>query len=75
MDLSDEKTRAFYNSFIGTEAEVLVERPSRGKPANGFTANYIKVEMEANMVKENSLVRVRLDGFNEKGDALKSTII
>ena len=75
LDLSDEKTRAFYNSFIGTEAEVLVERPSRGKPANGFTANYIKVEMEANMVKENSLVRVRLDGFNEKGDALKSTII
>lgn len=75
LELSDEKTNAFYASFIGTEAEVLVERPARGKPANGFTANYIKVEMDANLVEENNLLKVRLGDFNEKGDALVATVL
>jgi threonylcarbamoyladenosine tRNA methylthiotransferase MtaB len=75
LELSDEKTNAFYTSFIGTEAEVLVERPARGKPANGFTANYIKVEIDANLVEENNLLKVRLGNFNEKGDALVATVL
>ena len=52
-----------------------MERPARGKPANGFTANYIKVEMDANLVEENNLLKVRLGNFNEKGDALVATVL
>ena len=75
LELSDRKTRAFYEAHIGREATVLVERPRRGMPAHGFTDNYIRVEMDSAQVQENSLVRVRLGGLNAAGDALTATIM
>ena len=75
LELSDRKTRAFYEAHIGREATVLVERPRRGMPAHGFTDNYIRVEMDSAQVQENSLVRVRLGGLNVAGDALTATIL
>ena len=75
LELSDHKTRAFYESHIGHEAMVLVERPRRGMPAHGFTDNYIRVELDSVQVQENSLVKVRLGGFNDTGDALTASII
>lgn len=75
IELSDRKTKAFYESFIGTEAFVLVEKPKRGCPAHGFTENYIRVELEGAELMENSIVKVRLGGFNDKGDALKAELL
>ena len=75
LELSDRKTRAFYEAHIGREATVLVEKPRRGMPAHGFTDNYIRVEMDSAQVQENSLVRVRLGGLNASGDALTATIL
>ncbi|MBR4810182.1 MAG: tRNA (N(6)-L-threonylcarbamoyladenosine(37)-C(2))-methylthiotransferase MtaB [Bacteroidaceae bacterium] len=75
LELSDRKTRAFYEAHIGREANVLVERPRRGMPAHGFTDNYIRVELDSAQVQENSLVRVLLGGFNAADDALMGTII
>ena len=75
LELSDRKTRAFYEAHIGREATVLVEKPRRGMPAHGFTDNYIRVEMDSAQVQENSLVRVRLGGLNAAGDALTATIM
>ena len=75
LELSDRKTEAFYSAHIGTETEVLVERPRRGKPAHGFTPDYIRVEMDSSKVQENSLVQVRLEGFNTARDALIGSII
>ena len=75
LELSDRKTRAFYEAHIGHEATVLVEKPRRGMPAHGFTDNYIRVELDSAQVQENSLVRVLLGGFNAAADALTGTII
>jgi threonylcarbamoyladenosine tRNA methylthiotransferase MtaB len=75
LELSDRKTRAFYEAHIGREATVLVEKPRRGMPAHGFTDNYIRVELDSAQVQENSLVRVRLGGLNAAGDALTASII
>ena len=75
LELSDRKTRAFYEAHIGREATVLVEKPRRGMPAHGFTDNYIRVEMDSAQVQENSLVHVRLGGLNAAGDALMATIL
>ena len=75
LELSDRKTRAFYESHTGREATVLVERPKRGMPAHGFTDNYIRVELDQDKVSENTLVKVRLGGLNAAGDALTATII
>ena len=74
LDLSDQKTHAFYERFVGTEAEVLFEKATRGKAMHGFTKNYIRVELspsEADPSLDNQLVTVRLGDFNFNKTALK----
>lgn len=75
LALSDEKLKAFYARHIGREAIVLMEHSKSGMPMHGFTANYIRVELDHDDALDNQLVRVRLDGFNEDGTALKGIII
>ncbi len=75
LELSDRKTRDFYERYIGTEAEVLLERSRRKGVMNGFTANYIKVELPVEEQWDNRIVRVRLGGFNADGSALCASII
>lgn len=75
LELSDDKTAAFYKSYIGTEATVLIERPKKGCPAHGFTENYIRVELPEAGDMENRIVPVRLGDFNVAGDALKGELI
>lgn len=73
LELSDQKTHAFYERYIGTEREVLFEKASRGKAMHGFTDNYIRVELPAQQSSpelDNQLHRVRLLGFNRDGSAL-----
>ena len=74
LDLSDEKTHAFYQRYIGTEAEVLFEKAPRGKAMHGFTNNYVRVEFSAANAREeydNQLMIVRLGDFNHDKTALK----
>ena len=75
LNLSDEKTRAFYQSHIGKEAVVLMEKSKSGTPMHGFTDNYVRVELPYDLSLDNKLVRVRLGGFNEDGTALLGTIL
>ena len=74
LQLSDEKTEAFYARHIGQTAEVLFERAPRGRAMHGFTRNYIRVELPASMAKEeydNQLLTVSLGAFNHDKTALK----
>ena len=52
LDMSEEKTQAFYASHIGKVKEVLFEKAPRGKAMHGFTDNYIRVELPAALSKE-----------------------
>jgi len=73
IELSDRKLEAFYARHIGQEAEVLFEKSARGKAMHGFTRNYIRVELPARIAREeydNQLLRVALNGFNSKKNAL-----
>ena len=77
LDLSDQKTEAFYARHIGQDAEVLFEKATRGRVMHGFTKNYIRVELPAKEAHEefdNQILRVRLGDFNHDRTALKSTI-
>ena len=77
LDLSDEKTHAFYQQQIGGEAEVLFEKAPRGKAMHGFTKNYIRVELspsEARPEYDNQLMTVRLGDFNHDQTALKAEL-
>lgn len=78
IELSDEKTQAFYAKYIGSEAEVLFEKATRGKAMHGFTRNYVRVELPASQSKDeldNQLVTVRLGDFNHDKTALRCEII
>lgn len=77
LELSDEKTHAFYEKHIGQTAEVLFEKAVRGKAMHGFTRNYVRVELppaEADEAYDNQLLQVRLGNFNRGGDALRAVI-
>ena len=78
LDLSEEKRLAFYESHIGTLADVLFEKSNRGRSMHGFTRNYIRVELPASIAKEsydNQIIKVRLKGFNHDKSALKAEIL
>lgn len=77
LQLSDEKTHAFYAKYVGQEAEVLFEKANRGRAMHGFTRNYIRVELPAALAKEefdNLLIMVKLGDFNHDRSALKAMI-
>ncbi len=75
LELSDRKTQAFYERYIGTDAEVLFEKAPRGKAMHGFTKNYIRVELSPSEAREeydNQLLSVRLGDFNHDKTALRA---
>ena len=74
LELSDQKTQAFYARHIGTEAEVLFEKATRGRAMHGFTKNYIRVELlpaDARAEYDNQLIKGTLGDFNHDKTALK----
>ncbi len=77
LKLSEKKRKAFYKRYIGTERLVLTEHSH--EQAQGFTDNYIKVEIpELNDnpdIRDNQLVKVRLKQFNLNQDALVGEVI
>ena len=78
LELSDQKTEAFYRKYIGQEAEVLFEKASRGKAMHGFTRNYIRVELppqQADAALDNQIVEVLLGELTHDKQALKCSII
>lgn len=78
LDLSDEKTQAFYASHIGKQAEVLFEKATRGRAMHGFTRNYVRVELspaDSRPEYDNQLMQVVMEGFNHDKTALKCRLI
>ena len=71
LALSTQKTHDFYARFIGTTRPVLLEHASPRKTfMNGFTDNYIRVELPNMPDKDNQVMQVKLGDFNKEGDAL-----
>ena len=78
LELSDEKTIAFYQKYIGQEAEVLFEKAPRGKAMHGFTKNYIRVELsakDADPSLDNQIVKVRLGDLTRDKESLKCILL
>ena len=78
LQLSDEKTEAFYAQHIGKEMDILMEKAQKGRAMHGFSCNYIRVELPASMAKDeydNEILRLRLGDFNHDRTALKAEIV
>ncbi|CDB11214.1 tRNA methylthiotransferase YqeV [Bacteroides sp. CAG:633] len=74
LELSDEKTHAFYARHIGQTLPVLLERSKAGAPMHGFTANYIRVEVPHDDRLDNQVIPITLGDFNDDGTALLGQI-
>lgn len=73
LELSDQKTRAFYARYAGTEQEVLLEKSASGKAMHGFTRNYVRVQLPEHLSKpeyDNELLTVRIGDFNADQTAM-----
>lgn len=66
--LSDKKRRAFYESQIGSEAEVLFEADQKMGFMHGFTKNYVKVRAKYDPLMVNELKGVKLLAITPEGE-------
>jgi threonylcarbamoyladenosine tRNA methylthiotransferase MtaB len=66
--LSDKKKRAFYESQLGKQAEVLFESSRAGGMMEGFTRNYVKVNTAYDPVWVNEEMKGFLNHINANGD-------
>ncbi len=66
--LSDKKRRAFYQSQIGAEAQVLFEDDQKNGFMHGFTKNYVKVKAKYDPLMVNELKNVKLVELTADGE-------
>jgi len=66
--LSEKKRRAFYESQLGKQAEVLFESSRNGGRMEGFTRNYVKVNACYDPIWVNEEMKGFLNCINENGD-------
>lgn len=66
--LSDKKRRAFYESQLGRNLEVLFEGDVKDGFMHGFTPNYVKVRTRFDPVLVNELKTVQLTKISPDGD-------
>ena len=68
--LSDIKHTSFNKKYIGKEVNVLFEAANLKGSMYGFSQNYIKVEIPFDKKLVNSIVKVKIEKINDKGNAL-----
>ena len=66
--LSDKKRRAFYQSQLGTQGQVLFEDDQKNGYMHGFTKNYVKVKAKYDPVMVNELKDVQLVELTPEGE-------
>lgn len=77
LAISESKLTTFYDRFKGQVRPVLLEHSRKAHLMNGFTDNYIKVEVQVECPKEmdGKIVRVRLGEWNKDKTALKGELV
>jgi threonylcarbamoyladenosine tRNA methylthiotransferase MtaB len=66
--LSDKKRRAFYETQLGNDAEILFEADQKEGFMHGFSANYVKVKVKYDPVLVNELKIVKLTEILPDGE-------
>ncbi|MEZ5058796.1 MAG: tRNA (N(6)-L-threonylcarbamoyladenosine(37)-C(2))-methylthiotransferase MtaB, partial [Saprospiraceae bacterium] len=65
--LSEKKKRHFYNQHLGETRPVLFEQSKTEGKMNGFTENYIRVELDLQEELLNTIAPVQLNSINSDG--------
>jgi threonylcarbamoyladenosine tRNA methylthiotransferase MtaB len=64
IEQGQRKTRAFYDSFLNTEWDVLFEQRNKENNWNGYTSNYMQVELPTQEDLHNKIKRVKITAIN-----------
>ncbi len=70
ISLSDKKKRAFYESQIGKQGQVLFEEKVENGKMSGFSENYIRVEKNYDPLLVNTIQSVQYHSISENGNIL-----
>lgn len=73
--LSDEKLRRFARRFTHTVRPVLMEHVQQDGIMSGFTDNYLRIKTLAPGNLDNTVVHVRLNEWDDKGQFFKAEIV
>ena len=66
--LSEKKRRAFYQTQLGKEGDVLFESDIKDGYMHGFSSNYVKVRTPYDPLLVNETVTVKFTGITEQGE-------
>ncbi|WP_256012618.1 tRNA (N(6)-L-threonylcarbamoyladenosine(37)-C(2))-methylthiotransferase MtaB [Desertivirga xinjiangensis] len=66
--LSDKKRRAFYESQLGRDSQVLFESDHKDGIMHGFTPNYVRVRAKYDPVSVNEMRHVKLVNVSAEGE-------
>lgn len=75
LALSEEKRRAFYAAYSGTQRRVLWEHGKDAACRQGFTDNYIRVALTDGAAADNTISMVRLGQLTTDGECLEATLL
>jgi threonylcarbamoyladenosine tRNA methylthiotransferase MtaB len=72
--LSEKKKRYFYQQFLGTAREVLMEQEQHGEVMHGFTDNYIKISVPYDAGRVNQVMQLQLVDIDGAGNVYSSIL-
>lgn len=75
LEMSEEKRIAFYKKHIGTTAKVLLESSVHDGMMNGFTENYIKVEIPFDRKLINTIQNIELKSLSFDKQAVTGVLL
>lgn len=73
--LSEKKKQYFYRQHINATFEVLLEAEENSNRMNGYTANYIKVDMPYDPLLVNEIIPVVLKEITPEGNMMAEEIV
>ncbi|TAJ12159.1 tRNA (N(6)-L-threonylcarbamoyladenosine(37)-C(2))-methylthiotransferase MtaB [Marinilabiliaceae bacterium JC017] len=73
--LSEKKLAHFYRSFLGQQANVLLEGAAHNDTMHGFTENYIKVEIPYDKQMANTIKQVQLKSLDLERNVILAELI
>ena len=67
-NLSSKKKNKFYMENLNTSRPTLIESGNKKETLNGYTDNYIKVEIPYKKGLENKIIEINMDTLNRNGN-------
>ncbi len=73
-NLSEKKKNIFYLENLNTSRPTLIEGKTKKEYLNGYTDNYIKIEIPYKKEFENKILKIKMEALNENGNVIGTLI-